>query len=134
MGRFRILFESESKRVFTGFKEYKKNELNKLFKRYGKDFKKILNTKTREITATQFIEKIKKEWFDIIFNLAGEGKFMDWQTLNDVWNLDAKRGGYFYRLFHDVPDGKFDTKWVVPNKGTTAKGWKDRAEKYKWGK
>ena len=74
----------------------------------------------------QFYNKAKQEWFKYVFDQAKKGVFVDWKTLNDIWNLEYNTGEYIYRILHDIPNGNFDTKWTSPKNGEKAKGYKTR--------
>jgi len=81
----------------------------------------------------QTIEQLKKKWFQLVFDEAKKGTFISWQILNDVWNLNPQStASYYYRLIHDLPEAKFDSKWVKPKKDEPIKGnaYKDRDIKY----
>jgi len=87
--------------------------------RYGQSY-----LKNASLKKTQD-QKLSQEWFDYVVKQAKSGKFIDWKVMNDFWNLDIS-GHRMRRLIHDVPAGKFDPKWQMPDKGKKAKGWKKR--------
>lgn len=58
-------------------------------------------------------EELKLKWFSKVMERAASKKFIDRQTLDDVWNLDPEM---IRRLMHDNPLASYDITWSCPFK------------------